>query len=841
MKPSRPPTGRDAMALLMLGGFIAWLIGHARPDLWFTPTWATGGDTAAHLFYAREFSHWFWQGKISSWMPESFTGFPAFSFYFPFPFILIALISPLLGFQIAFKLIAMLPSFLLPLAAYALGRSARWPIPVSLSAALAAAGVILGEETSIWGGNVLAQLAGEFAYNWGMTLTLVFWALVIVALRHGRLWWIVAAVAEAAVALCHGYPLLIAGFGSFALLFLAHPGWRAVGRLIAIHTLAFLLVGFWLIPLIANLPWTIPNDTAVWLEQWQTAWPRSLWPLTLGLPLSGYLWWRLPETRPTLTALALISLLSLLAFHIGHRIGLAELRFYAYAQWAWATIAAIGIGWLLVNKTTTPMLWITAFAMALMAWWEPGIVKIEQWSRWNLEGYENKPLWPAYQQLAAASYAPLQGPRTVFEHDPDNTDLGSTRALEALPLFGAGPMLEGLYMESALSGPFIYKLQAEVSAQPSSPLTRFPSLTGTVDEAVAHMEELFADKLILRSDPMKKKFLDDPRFEIIAEPDPFTVLRLNPVSTQFIETVRVPLIPTSLTGWQDTAYRRFVLAHPYQNRRVYGADLRDLPATTTEVPAARIELLAMSRERLVFRTNAVGAPHLIRMSYHPRWRSLTGERIFLTDPAFMLLFPRQEQVTLVFAPDRANYLGWIFSAIAAAIILVAALFAKRCLPPPLPPSSPVRTRFLLLMVAVFAAALAVNAVTDPERLYQQGHRQFRSGHWAEAARAFTVAAARRHHRAARAEALFWAARSWHISGRTARADRLYAELRQRYPENYWYPESTMRQVEIAINDGRRAAAESIYQELQRRFPDNPWTAEAKRVLEPAKTPAPALR
>ncbi|MGB5180291.1 MAG: hypothetical protein WBP44_16365, partial [Gammaproteobacteria bacterium] len=73
---------------LLAVGITLWVADHTRLDLWVLPTWATGGDTASHILYANVFRDWVAQGKLSGWMPEVFMGFPAFSYYFPMPFVL---------------------------------------------------------------------------------------------------------------------------------------------------------------------------------------------------------------------------------------------------------------------------------------------------------------------------------------------------------------------------------------------------------------------------------------------------------------------------------------------------------------------------------------------------------------------------------------------------------------------------------------------------------------------------------------------------------------------------------------------------------------------------------
>jgi hypothetical protein len=76
------------------------------------------------------------------------------------------------------------------------------------------------------------------------------------------------------------------------------------------------------------------------------------------------------------------------------------------------------------------------------------IEEAPRWARWNFQGAEHKPLWGILTGLFPSMEGDLFTPRLVFEHDPENQALGSTRALEALPMeLGGRPVLEGLYME----------------------------------------------------------------------------------------------------------------------------------------------------------------------------------------------------------------------------------------------------------------------------------------------------------------------------------------------------------------------------------------------------------
>ena len=812
--------------LLLAAGISLWVADHTRLDLWILPTWTTGGDTASHILYASVFKDWLAQGKISGWMPEVFMGFPAFSYYFPMPYVLGVCLSELIGLPVAFKFIAMLPAILLPFGTYVMGALLGWPVAARLMGAAGAAGFVLTTGTSIWGGNLMAQLAGEFAYSWGFLWTAIFWGVLGWALRRGGRVWILAALMEVVVALSHGYALLIAGFGAFFFPLL-YRNWRqALPIVLQVHTLAFLLLGFWLIPLMSNLPWTIPNDTSMWVNQWQTLWPKQLWPLSLGIP---YLIAILIVSRTARVGLGFplgICIFGLMVFHLAYALGLADIRFFPYAQWGLAVALAAAIGWLMYRWMPASLLWAGSIVIALMSWWEPDTSAIEDWSRWNLEGYEAKARWPAYRAVADTLAGDLMDARVIFEHDPDNHDIGSTRAVEAMPLFGSRPVLEGLYMESAISSPFIYQLQAEISNRPSSPLSRFPSSKGTVDRAIAHMNELYTDTLVLRSEKMKRRFSDDERFEVLSREDPFLVLRLKNPGSHLIDIVKGPFEIKSRERWMNSAFRRFRLSHPYTTREVYLSPDQEwqAPATTT---GGTVRILSMTRERLVFETSAIGQPHIVRMTYNPKWKSVSGEPVFLTEPAFMLIIPKHSPVDLRYGAVTADYVGAGLTMIGLGGLVLLLIF-------PLTSSGPVMVQgpaFAPTMV-VIVLALSVSLwgwSNNPERIYRQGHALLSEERYVSASHAFDRAYNDRHVPGQKAEALFWAGRSLEFGEEDAQAIARYRELASLYPDNYWAAESLYRIVLLERKAHNDRGAESAYVQLLRDFPENTWTKRAMKV------------
>jgi len=826
------PGAEEWLGAAALAALTVWIVSEANPQLWLTDTWSTGGDVASQVFYAKVFMDWLPAGKISGWLPESYAGFPAFTFYFPLPFSLMGLLQFAVGQQVAFKLVSMLPAFLLPAATYATGAMFGWRVPARLLAATAAAGFILGVSTSYWGGNVLAQLAGEFAYGWGLLLAVLFWGVLSVALRKSGRWWLLAGVLEALVALSHGYALLMAGFGAFLFLLSSDRVWRDLRIILQAHALAFLLIGFWLIPLIENLPWTIPNDTPTLLDSWGTAWPEALRPVAAGwVALLAMLFFAPRKWQGHVTFLLGICLLGVFGFIVGSRIGLADLRLFPFAQWALAAVSGAAVGWWLrrwVKRGAVPV--AIAVMVAMTAWWAPGVATIKAWSHWNLTGYESKPMWKHYLATAEANAGPLDGPRLVFEHDPANQDIGSTRAMEALPMFGSRPALEGLYMESAISGPFIYQLQAEVSARPSSPLTRYPSFAGSIDEAVAGLDEWYVDRLVLRSGAMKERFGSDPRFRLIAEHGPLSTYEFTELQSRLVQVADTPLAADDREGWLRKAYIRYLLEFPYRERHVFLEEGQSLPESTAADGPGTVEVKAFGRERLVFETDRPGRPHVVRMSYHPRWVSTGGETVYLAEPAFMLIYPQSETVELVYGRSTGDRVGAVFSI--AGLLLLGWGSRRRAVINPGREAGddharPGRFLGFTALVGVLTYALWWSG---PESIYQRGHEEFNQQNWLDAAASFDKVYGKRHNPPGRAEALFWAARSLDVGGEKQQARVRYELLRSDYPENYWYAESMFRLIEIQHQANRADDAAVLYEELAEVAPDNRWTEEAARLL-----------
>lgn len=893
---ARPWIGESAFTLVILF-LIASALGIGFLNSSNSPT---GGDAASHLLYAWLYSDNLLQsGHVTPWVPEVFGGFPFLSYYFPLPFIVIALLSKLIGVASAFKWGGFLAAMLMP-GAVLIG-SRRWLkfgwVP-SMFAAVGALSFILHEQNSIWGGNLLSTLAGEFSYGYGMlflVLAMMAWSRAIFTGKG----WVLAAILEAACGFSHGFPLLVVGFSTVFLLYEGVNFKRSFLMLLYGHLLAFCLLGGWLWPMLEMHSLTVPNDGSFPVSNWRDMLPATLWvPLAAGVV--GLVLMAFPSVRRSWGAgqlqaaryFASSAGLSGVAFIAGSQLGLADIRFFPMA---WL-LGAIVCGWLFgqalvsfslarkdtpmpdtsetmssakpvskreakraakQNETTTSapisapvlndvvptaspvlghirILLVAAAFFGQLGWLSERVNQAPDWGLWNHSGLESKPQWNNLSQLFPHMKGDLWSPRLVFEHDPDNNDIGSTRTLEALPMFlNHRPVTEGLYMESAVLGPAIYQLQSEVSARPSSPLARFPS--GSLDPVMAakHMNFLHADTVLLRSAGAKDAIEKSGLFEKIAESSPFAVYKLKGFDSRLVQVLNVPVRLLPKKDWMQNAFVWFRNAASFEAfQPVYGTD----SSTPTDLVAGgptAVREVKLSRHEMVFETQAIGRPHLVKIAYHPRWHLESKGKISIAAPGFILVTPEEKEIRLVYGDTMIGTVGFA-ATIGSALLLLFFLWQSRqraSLPDTAIAS--MQTGFLrrwlpalLGWVFLFASGLYF-FLHSPEGVYQQGWEAMRAERFEEAKGKFEKAFKYRKSPAQKEEALFWLAKASDLSGHREETKQHLRELSNNY-QGYWLPESMFILASLEYQDGRRAEAEVLIKRLREEYPNSVW---AQRLSE----------
>jgi uncharacterized membrane protein len=283
-----------------------------NPGMVLQNTTATGGDMGAHVWGPRFLAdHLLPEFRVSGWTQDWYAGFPAYVFYMVVPSLLVLWVSafgsiwsasvpvmlggllllaatfaamtyglvtarrrlrpdhwalPLIWtsyvalavllmpvpYNIAFKLVTVSGLVTLPIAAYALARSARVAFPGPALVAVATLPFIYDKGFTILGGNGASTMAGEFAFSISLSLSLLYLAVMFKATRTRRDH-ALGAVLLALTILCHLIPAIFAGIATFILIFVRRedrtPWWDAntIGRVVAA-----VLVGLTLLTLVSD-------------------------------------------------------------------------------------------------------------------------------------------------------------------------------------------------------------------------------------------------------------------------------------------------------------------------------------------------------------------------------------------------------------------------------------------------------------------------------------------------------------------------------------------------------------------------------------------------------------
>jgi len=499
-----------------------------QPRLLLTNTTPAGGDTGAHVWgpdFLRH--HVLPHFRLTGWAPSWYAGFPAYVFYFPLPALLIAFLSFVLPYGIAFKLVTVAGILTLPVAAWAFGRLSgmRFPGPALLAVATVPFLFYSGFSSTgggwsytIYGGNIASTLAGEFSFSVSLSLALVFLGVFARSLDTGkyRVW---AAVLLTLTGLSHLLPTLFAVTGALVLLAL-RPSVARTKLAAIVLTIGGLLAAFWSVPFLFRLPY---SNNMGWEKL--TTYQKNLVPSNIKwlvlLALGGAIA-SVALRRRTGTAITALAALSGLVFRYGPQARLWNARalpfwylcVFLLAGVAVAEAARLLASYVAVDPDRPPRQvgLVTPVVAALVAWvfvagplgvlpgWapkppSPESTFISSWAKWNYSGYEGKPAYPEYKGIIDTMSQVGRNigcGRAHWEYDSSLDRFGTPMALMLLPYWTNGCIgsMEGLYFESSATVPYHFLSAAELAKAPSNPMRDLPYRSLDVNRGVRDLQLL---------------------------------------------------------------------------------------------------------------------------------------------------------------------------------------------------------------------------------------------------------------------------------------------------------------------------------------------------------------
>lgn len=557
-----------------------------HPALLFSDTTPAGGDMGAHVWgpaFMRD--HLLTNGRLTGWTPDWYAGFPAYTFYFPLPSLLIVALDLVVPYNVAFKLVTVLGVTTMPISAWFLGRSLRVPFPGPALMGIATVPFLFERFHTIWGGNIPSTLAGEFSFSIALSVALVYLGVVATSLRTGRHRGLAAALL-AICALCHLIPTMFA-VAATVVLFLMRLQRGRFTLVLASGVVGGLLTGFWLLPFVWRLPYT--NDmgwerTFTYLEN-LFPWLRvengvavagtGHYKLVVALAAAGVLLSLVNRRRGGVTLALLAGVVvagfRALALFEGPLWNARVLPFWYLLLHLLAAVAVAEVCQIVVrwwrgfDDWVTPLLpgLATVVVVAFVGlplhnlpgggvvtrrdgiqgyqWpvWPDPIPQalsvtagdrsfVSDWAVWNYRGYERKEAHDEYEDLyeTMGRIGRTRGcGRAMWEYQPELDRFGTPMALMLLPYWTDGCIgsMEGLFFESSATTPYHFLNQSELSKTPSRAMRDLPYRDLDVNAGIAHLQLLGVRYYMVFSPEAQEQARVHPDLELIAASGPWEV------------------------------------------------------------------------------------------------------------------------------------------------------------------------------------------------------------------------------------------------------------------------------------------------------------------------------
>lgn len=698
----------DIIALLVITSV---LFSFFKPELLFSNTQISAGDTVGHYFGVYYMNKYLIpHGKLIGWCQDWFLGYPAFQFYFPLIFFLSGLMGYLIPLPVAFKIGTVLGVFFLPISAYICFRLMRFKFPTPIIGAMSTLILLFVERInkdqiySMWGGNIPSVLAGEFSYNFSLCLLVLFFG-ILYRVIEDRKNVMKGGIIFTLVVLSHAIVAIFGGLASsFYLISKKFP--RNFLQLLKVFGLAFILGGFWIVPMVAKTKYTVPH---VWgfpaskSELFDMIVPEPLRIFYIAALIVAIIAIIKKEKRVLFFTYS--ALIAFTFFMISPELnkmeipGLKHLQLIKFLPFMYLSILLTLAGGFSFIPSTIRGQWILAIILLILTfnWVNKNETYISHWIKWNYEGYENKRLYIDYKNANEFLSKTTLG-RVAFEYDPQKYDqgLGSSRATETIPNFSGRPITEGTHFQSAFSGPYIYNAHCEYSngcsclfGPISNGCPRFDFDMGT-----RHMKMFNVKYFFVSSDKVKRVLSERNDYERVYGPAEFEIWELKSNDGHYVVVPDYEPILVASENWREISYDWFRDKEKLDIPlvwvdRIKGEDARmfvksmenpylgSIPKIPLENKMCVIENEIIEQERMSFDTNCIGKPHLIKVSYFPNWKVKGAEKIYMVSPTFMLVFPEKSHVELYYGNTLSDYVGMGLTFIGIASIFIGKRYGKR--------------------------------------------------------------------------------------------------------------------------------------------------------------------
>ena len=382
-------------------------------------------------------------------------------------------------------------------------------------------------------------------------------------------------------------------------------------------------------------------------------------------------------------------------------------------RWAWIPVAIaglvlIGLTFLFAPTVDTRNL-LTAAALSLLVLGAASSVTfIDGWARWNYEGYEAKEPWPEYEALMM-ELSSLPAGRVMWESNTELNKYGTPMAPMLIPYWteGAQQSMEGLFFESSITTPFHFINHSEMSYRSSNPIPGLLYHSFDMERGLEHMGVYGVDYYVSFTTEAAEKAGGIEGFELITTTGPFSLYRLP--ETELVEALaylpavydvpdrgvfasligsetvtgpegeQLPSFHDMALDWYediDNMDRMVTAGGPEEWPRIQSLQARPnspIPAGTSDA----VSDIVIEDHRISFTTEAVGVPHLVKVSYFPNWKAGGAEGPWRATPSLMVVVPTERDVVIEFVDTWPESIGKVLTLIGLGAAVVMTVIWRR--------------------------------------------------------------------------------------------------------------------------------------------------------------------
>jgi hypothetical protein len=437
--------------------------------------------------------------------------------------------------------------------------------------------------------------------------------------------------------------------------------------------LSFLLIGFWLVPLLAKLEYTsnYGRDWALSLESW---YPKEA--ILFGVFAFLGIAFALRSKDKRIGYFLFVILITFFGFSFAETLKTANVRFWPIQYLFFLLIAAYGLGEI-AKKIKFYQVIPVILVIATILWLNSSVSFTGYWIKWNYEGFESKPAWPIYKGIN--DILTNTPGRAYCDLSDENDKFGTPRAFESLPYFSGKPTLEGVYAQSTVTVPFISYTQCEISHHCAG----IPTVAGVertttynIEDGTKHLKILNVKYLIAIYDRLKQDLGNSSDWKLLETFDRWQVYELLTHDGKYVTVPKYePNLmqvkgnewkKISLDWWTDLGKVDVPVAFIKEKSQEESSEFKTEISDLSQLKRIAIDDSCVISEEVLneeirFNTTCIGKPHIISMSYYPNWKVEGADRIYLVSPSFMLVFPKQKDVRIYYGTTASDLIGTLVS------------------------------------------------------------------------------------------------------------------------------------------------------------------------------------